>query len=359
MKVLHVINSLSYGGAEKLLTEVAPSMKKKEISIDIMVLKDKDTGFKEYLHQKGIKIIESPYGLYSLLNIFFIKRYLKKYNIIHVHLFPAQYYVSLANKLSFKKNYIITTEHNTHNKRRNRKLYKPLEAYIYREFNKIICISDATKANLNTWIKSTKDKSVIVSNGVEINKYSQAKAYSKEYISDKLNSNDRLLLMVASFTSQKDHITLLRAIKMLPQNFKLILVGEGPTRVKIENQILNLDLVDRVIVLGARNDVPKLMKSCDIFVLSSFWEGFGLVAVEAMAAGKIAIASDVPGLRDVIDKEELLFKVGDFASLAEKIKYVFMNSERFHELESFCSKRAEYFSVEKMVNEYIKIYNKD
>ena len=94
----------------------------------------------------------------------------------------------------------------------------------------------------------------------------------------------------------------------LPVNFKLILVGEGPLKNSSQMLVQELCLKDRVFFLGNRDDVERIFKTADLSVLSSHWEGFGLVAVEGMAAGKPVIASNVSGLSEIVSGAGVLFE---------------------------------------------------
>ena len=107
--------------------------------------------------------------------------------------------------------------------------------------------------------------------------------------------------MVARFSEQKDQPTLIKAIKELPENVHLLLIGEGTLKQKNENLAKEIGVSDKVHFLGFRNDVERILKTVDIVVLSSNWEGFGLAAAEGMAAGKPVIASKVEGLREIVD----------------------------------------------------------
>ncbi len=73
---------------------------------------------------------------------------------------------------------------------------------------------------------------------------------------------------------------------LLPDNYSLCLIGDGVRRPVCEELVKKLNLERRVIFLGLRNDVPRLLKTSDVVVTSSYWEGFGLATVEGMAAGK-------------------------------------------------------------------------
>jgi glycosyltransferase involved in cell wall biosynthesis len=102
----------------------------------------------------------------------------------------------------------------------------------------------------------------------------------------------------------KDFENLITALVELRErncsNFKVFLVGEGPQEAVLKRRVIDLDLANNVIFLGARRDVPELMCAADAFVMSSAWEGLPMVILEAMASGRIVVATDVGGVGELV-----------------------------------------------------------
>jgi glycosyltransferase involved in cell wall biosynthesis len=98
------------------------------------------------------------------------------------------------------------------------------------------------------------------------------------------------------------------------------------------------------------------MKTCDFIVLSSHWEGFGLAAVEGMAAGKPVIASNVTGLAEVVGNAGILFEPGDYGGMACEINSLLDNEKRYRQVADACLERAEMFDIRKMVDSYLDCY---
>jgi glycosyltransferase involved in cell wall biosynthesis len=162
MKVLHIINNLGSGGAEKLIEEMLPLMNNEEgTKADVLLLTDNSNVFDKKLKNSGVKVDVIPLrNLHNPINIYYIRKYIieGKYDIVHAHLFPTIYWVSIASKLIFKnKPKFVMTEHSTHNRRRERNYLRFLEKFIYASYDKIISISKRTQDNLVAWAK-TKPK---------------------------------------------------------------------------------------------------------------------------------------------------------------------------------------------------------
>jgi len=116
-------------------------------------------------------------------------------------------------------------------------------------------------------------------------------------------------VMVGRFQEPKDPITLVNAWARVGPAHRLMLVGDGPMRPEIEALILKQGLEGRVAVLGARDDVPELLRTADVFILSSHWEGMPLAVIEAMMSGLPVVATDVGGVSEAVVHGETGFLV--------------------------------------------------
>jgi glycosyltransferase involved in cell wall biosynthesis len=366
MRVLHVINNLGSGGAEKLIEESLPLLNKMEgVEADVLLLTDRQNVFQETLEEHHVNVHVVPFrNIYSPRNIFYIKEYIVqgKYDVVHAHLFPCQYWTSLASKLILQnKPKFVFTEHSTHNRRRDRSYLRSFEKFIYSGYDKIISISSKTQDSLISWLKprpSDLHKFVVIENGIDIDRFRNALPYKKEEICSKFTDDVRLVCMVGRFSEQKDHTTLIKAIAKCPPEVHLLLVGEGPLKQKCMDLSTELAIGDRVHFLGFRRDVDRIYKTSDIVVLSSHWEGLPLVAVEGMAAGKPVVASDVPGLAEVVGGGGLLFTKGDWETLASHIINLLTNQGEYMKTSELCLARANEYTVEEMAQRCIAIYKK-
>lgn len=359
MKVLQIINSLGTGGAEKLLLDTIPLYRKAGVKMDLLLLWDNGSLFAQKLRELNCCNIyvlnkSNDYrSIYNPLNIFKIRKYLKKYDIIHVHLFPALYFTRFAN-LGINKP-LIFTEHNTSNKRISNRRYAIIEKWCYSGYRRLVTISYEIYTIYSNYLKNP-DKLIIIENGINLEIINKAEAHTKFYISNQLNDQDILILQVSGFRNQKDQDTLIKALMFLPTHFKVILVGDGDRRPVLVKLAKSLGLENRVIFLGIRVDVPELLKSVDIVVLSSYYEGLSLASVEALASGKPFIASDVPGLREVVEDAGLLFPLGDEKELARLIKNLTQSQEYNISVVEKCLKRALNYDINIMIKKHIDLY---
>lgn len=356
LKILQVITSLSTGGAEKLLVDSLDIYLRNNIEIDILSISSKETPFLQKIkNNPSVKLFCLTNGsIYNPLLIFKIIRYLKNYDIIHVHLFPVLYWVALAKVFSFSDTKIIYTEHSTFNKRRTSILFKFIDKIIYSIYNKIITIAEEVDLNLRKHLNNySSEKFQIIKNGIDTNFFFNSSSYSK---TDFFDESDKVLIQVASFRKEKDHETLIRAMTELPNNIKLILVGEGYLKESCINLVNALNIKERVKFLGLRMDVPRLLKTSDIVILSSVHEGLSLSSIEGMAVGKPFIASNVPGLREVVQGVGLLFEKGNSKELAGHVMELIENENYYNEIAQKCYKHSQNYDINKMVDSYITVY---
>jgi glycosyltransferase involved in cell wall biosynthesis len=118
----------------------------------------------------------------------------------------------------------------------------------------------------------------------------------------------------------------------------------------------SLGIKDRVVFLGWRRDVAAVLKASDIYVHSTHSDGFGIAACEAMAAGLPVVASDVPGLREVVGEAGILFPPGDHKTLAQHLNSLILSPQKQHEMGRASRQRARQFSIENTVDCCIRMY---
>ena len=352
MRVLHIIDSLGQGGAEALVKEMLPRMRALA-DICVAVLKELDSPFERELREQSIPFLPTAAGgIYSPTHVFSLMHHLQEFDLVHSHLFPAQLFTPLAAMLAGTKVPLVVTEHTTHHRRRKKWLH-PLEKWMYGRYTAIACVSDASAAGLRAWIPGLNAKIAVIPNGIDVQKFQQATPISR--VSIGVKDGNCVLLYVASFQPRKDHGTLLRAMTHIP-DADLVLVGDGELRPQFEGEAESLGIAQRVRFLGRRTDVAELLKMADICVHAPVFEGFGIAAAEAMAAGKPIIASNVPGLAEVVGDAGILVPPGDSATLAREVCNLINSPDRRSQLSRAAVERGRQFSIEKTVAAYIDLY---
>lgn len=358
MKILHVINSLQMGGAEKLISDIVPRFIALGYEVDVAIFDTNETFIFDELKKNGIVVRginrrnSYPYSIINLLKLMFV---IRKYDIIHSHTTPAQLFTMISHFLVSSKTKIVTTEHSTNNHRRGKWLYKIIDKIMYSRYNHIICISETAKKNLVNHIGNPKNITV-VENGIDINKFQFSNPLSRDVLG--IKNTDFILTMVGRFCDAKDQDTVIKALSLLPKHCKLLLVGDGNRKPICENLVKELGVTGRVLFLGIRNDIPQILHTSDIVIMSSHWEGLSLSSVEGMSVNKPFLASNVEGLKEVVDGAGVLFQEGNSQQLAKIILELMNDKDLYSVTAKKCLERARKYDISQMVTQYSLIYQK-
>lgn len=362
MNILFVIVTLEGGGAQKLLNDLAPRLNQTD-RCEILAFSKKDDRFSETLRKNRVKVSFVPNNVKKgFETLRYIDKFIEQgnFDIVHSHLFPALYYCSVLKRVKYKDLPFIYTEHNTDNRRRHIRWMRPLEKWIYDPYDFIISISEETFLALAKWIGITEEKKrkfCVINNGIPVKDCFNAATYSRTDIGFNITEDDILLCMIGSFTEQKNHKFMVAVMERLPANYKLLLLGEGMLKGQIEELVKERKLEGRVFFMGFRNDVASIIKASDIVVIPSKWEGFGLVAVEAMACGRPVVCSDVPGLNSVVGDAGIKAKPESVDAFITALDKAAIEAGEKCTRDK-CIDQAKKCDIDVMKNCYLKLYQK-
>lgn len=346
MKILHVITSLEIGGAQRLLSDLLP-LQRKQVDVTLLVYKRVENDFTKKIENAGVPIISlEELNFHNPRVIFRLRIIFKEFDIVHVHLFPSLYWASLAAKGTKTK--LIYTEHSTSNSRREKWYFRPIEKFIYKRYSKIISISHQSQKSLTEWLQSNDKRFVVINNGVNIKAFS----FVKRPVIPKS------LVMVSRFASSKDQETVIRAMKQINKDAVLRFVGDGENRANCESLAKELGVADRVEFLGSRSDIAELIAESYIGIQSSNWEGFGLTAVEIMACGKPVLASNVDGLKQIVEGAGEAFSKGNASELAVRVNHLLNEEAYYTKISEQCFARAKEYDINITTDNYLKVYTK-
>lgn len=355
MRVLQIIHTLELAGAEVLVHDLVVGLNRRGVECSVYLLQSTGSQMQRSLLGQGVAIHgEAGIPLYSPRHVWRLAAHLRayKYDVLNVHLFPAQLWAAIAVNVAKNAAPLVITEHSAYNYRRKR-IYRPLDHWIYTQSQAIACVSDATRDALVNWIPAVAPKAVTCPNGIHLEAFANVPAQSPEQWPDV--DNCPMVLSVGRLMPQKDHATTIRAIARHP-NAHLCVVGVGPDLAGHQALARDLGIAERIHFLRHRADIPQLMKASDIFVQSSRFEGFGIAALEAMASGLPVVASRVPGLAELVAPAGILFEPGNDHELASHIHELLINADLRARLGDAGRRRACEFSIEKTVDSYENLY---
>ena len=357
MRILHIITSLYTGGAETLVANLMPHFHALGHEVGVVVLKDIRTPLMERLEKEcpECKIYKIGSSFYNPWYIVKLAHIMRQYDIVHTHNTSPQFFAAIAAK-AFCSVKLVTTEHNTSNRRRDWKWYpRWIDRWMYNQYRQVICISKQAEENLRAFIGYSRAEVTTIFNGVDVEVFHQAKAN----LSLRNGSKRFVVVMVAGFRHQKDQDTLIRAMAHLDADeYELWLVGDGVRRGELKSLVEGLGLQDNIRMLGQRTDVPEILHTADVVVMSSHFEGLSLSNIEGMSVGKPFIASDVDGLREMTQGAGLLFPHGDDKALATLIKQLHDDKLFCQQVADACYEKAKQFDIKKMVENYNEVYEK-
>ena len=345
MKIIHIINNLGSGGAEKLVKELV-NRDGTNNEYYVYLLSKKNNRYVNELKNSSKILISKRRFKYSLLHIKDINKLFNeiKPDVVHAHLFPSFYYVSMARKKSDAK--FLVTEHGLHNNRNKYLIISFFEKYIYNNYDKIIAVSESVKNHLINKFPRISNKIKVIHNGIEVDSNEARENILKEPV---------IFTIIARLIPEKNHIFAIKALSSLKIEWRLNIVGEGPNKVNISKYISKNELENKIEFMGFLKDITTVLKKTDIFLLPSLSEGFGLSALEAMSIGVLTLVSNIDGLREIVPKE-FRFNPRDTEDLVSKIESVLF-SKNHDELSKQLKKVANRYSIQNTINNYLITYN--
>jgi glycosyltransferase involved in cell wall biosynthesis len=315
-RILVVIDSLGYGGAERLVVSLLPYIEKYNYKFDVMVLFS-DLSLKPEIELSSINVItlnQDYADRWSVLRLFYYFRAAvvdKKYDIIWGHLFFGNLYSGLYG-IFFKSTKVIWTLHSPcygvlNQKKfyhKPRQLFEKFFGNLFVDYKVAVSVAVADDyRRLMRW----RDIDVIY-NGIDFSHFpvslgelKKAKI-RKEY---NVDTGEFMIVTPGRYSPEKGHMTMIDAIKILEEKYKIrvtwIVIGNGVFKSNVHNAIISSKLKSKVLLLDAIShaNLLDLINSSDIAVIPSIREPFGIVAVEVMGLGIPIIVSRVDGLIEV------------------------------------------------------------
>lgn len=353
LNIIHIITSPQGGGAELLVREINRQLLDDNINSEAVYFTNPDN-LKLQANEYCLNL-DSPRSINAIISL---RNYIKsrlKYNskiILHSHLSWPLYYTVIST-IGFNCK-LVYTEHSTYNKRREYKILKNLEKIIYRQYDKVICISEGVKQSLNDWLndKHIYNKYRVIYNG--------SRLFNKKP-SRRLRTDNKIsVISIGSLAKHKGFHISIRAISQIrSQIHKYHIIGEGPERESLDKLIQKYDLSDIVELHGWVDNVEPYLHDSDISIIPSLWEGFGLVAIESLSAGLPVIASNVPGLNEIFGEEDcpaILIERGNVSELIQAIQVFQSKLIKGIDYRHTAITCANKFSLERMMGRYALLY---
>ncbi len=361
-KIALFIPSLRGGGAERVFVNLANEFSNRGLNVDLILTEKVGPYIQNLSREINIVDLNSKRALSSLFPLI---KYIKKEEIdVLISALPHLNIITiLANTFSLNKVKVIVTEHNYFSEEQKsvsflkRVITKLFIKLIYGKAKAVVAVSQGVADDLVENISIKRSNLYVIYNPINIEIISKE---SKKEVEHKWLKNKKrpVILSVGRLTKQKDFPTLIKAFAKLREKkeIKLIILGEGEDREKLEILIKELKLENDINMRGFVDNPYSYMLNSDVFVLSSIYEGFGNVLVEAMACGTPIVSTDcLSGPAEILENGEYgrLVPVGDINALVRAIKETLKNPID----KKIIQERAKYFSTENAVEKYLKLIN--
>lgn len=370
-KILFLIYNLDGGGAEKVLLKILEKIDKNKFKIDLFLIKKEGIYLKEFETKFKDITIRTPYDNLSKNKLLNRIQYKLKYKKVRKSLknpeifkkfIKEKYDTQIAFLEGMSSIYLSKTEcenkiawvHVDLEKHRTMTIDKERE--IYKNYNKIICVSNQAKNSFDKIYPEYSNKSTVIYNPIDKDEIIKKSNEEVEKFRDK---NIVTFIAIGRLNEQKGFDILLKAHKLLKdENLEnnIVILGEGTERKNLEKYILENDLEKSVKLLGFKKNPYPYLKQSDIYILSSRYEGYSLTVAEALVLNKAIISTRCIGPMELLEngKYGLMCNSEDIYQLKECMKKFILNKklrEEYEEKTKIKSKEMQMKSIiEKIEN---------
>jgi glycosyltransferase involved in cell wall biosynthesis len=366
MKVLHLINTLSTGGAEMHLLTLCRYLKRQNVEIVVACLREhvKDSrSLRLDFEEENIRVINlQADSRYDSLFLGKIARVLREErpDILHTHLPRADFAGAFARVFHLELVWVCSV-HAIYSEDWSGRWSLPLFNLLWRRADVMLCISHAVR----DWLigrGTLPDKARVIHYGVEPEKFSESRVNLRE----QWGLNDHAVIgSIGRLELRKGHDLLIQAMpelcKRVP-NARLLIAGHDPWGygATLSRLIDRLGLGERVRLVGFQNDIVAFLSALDVFAFASNSEGFGQVVVEAMATGIPVVASRIPPLTEIVVDGEtgLLVEPEKPKAFADAITRLLMDPNQRQCMSRLAHKRVQrHFAADRMAADTLALYD--
>ena len=362
VSVMYLNYSMEIGGIETHLYEVACRLNSDEFLPSICVLKGGGT-LERRLESKDIAVYDlcKREGIDLAIVLKLRKLLLEKgIRILHTNNYSAWLYGVLA-ALGIRSLKHVHAEHAIIDIKRRARIERLLSYFT----DSIVCVSGGVRDYMMNYQKITPRRLTVIYNGIDTDRFSRNPETRKEYRKQLgISDGSPVVGIIARLNPIKDHATLLKAFSKVSQTLPdavLLIVGGGEMEDALVSQASALNITEKVIFLGERNDIPGLLNVIDVFVLSSLSEAHNVSLLEAMSSELPVVATRVGGNTEIVDENVTGFLVPpkDSDTLAVKIMDIIVTEEHKNNMGAKGrAKVLEKFTIDRMMNNYISLYKK-
>jgi glycosyltransferase involved in cell wall biosynthesis len=362
INLMQIVDDLNYGGMQRVAMNLCLKVDHSKFKLMVCCLEELGPNAEE-LRENGVPLflVKKSAGIDYFLPFRLRKLFLKeRVNIIHTHNVNPFFYGVIAAQLTGGIK-AVQTDHSRGFFPVSKKEMLS-ERVLARFTNKVIAVSEGVKADLVKYEHIDHKKIEVIYNGIDPSKYNVEVDLVKKRGELGIGKNAKVIGVGVRLSEQKGICYLIEAVGLIVKSYpdiKLLIIGDGELRIELQRMSEQLGLTDKVIFTGFRPDIPELLKVIDIYALPSLWEGHPLVLLEAMAAGKPIVATEISGNRETVAHGHtgLLVPSKDVPKLADALCRLLADETLRHDMGLNGHKRfQERFTIDQAICKYQELY---
>ncbi len=360
IRIVHALRSLEFGGAEKIVLELAGLQKKGGVISPCLVCVTGGGPLQAEVEQMGLTwMLAGQSGIKYLSPIFRLARIFSrlKPDLVHTHNLVSHLHAAPAARLLG-----VPVVHTKHGKAVSSfSKFPVLRRFIYNLSERIVVVSRETGESFMARAGLDSSKIVTIHNGIDVDSFGGGRNSS---LAEELGLEEGHTVFgsVSRLSRVKNHSTMVRAFAKVAdrhENCRLLMVGDGPERGGIEKLVDKLSLREKVIFAGFRKDTAGCLSIMDLFLQPSLEEGLSLTILEAAAAGVPVVTSPVGGTPEIISDGATGFLVEpqDVEKLSRVMEMFLKDPGIFRGMAEQARKKVEdSFSLDSMERKYRELY---
>lgn len=364
LRILHVTFNMDIGGAEQVIKQLVQNANKTQYDMSVLCLENNIGPLGKQLLEQGIEVVAlNRKPGFDVRLIRSLRAYIQNYpfDILHCHQYTPYVYGMFASLFTDVE--VIFTEHGRFHPDRSTWKRKMLNPLLSLNTAAITSISQATKEALVNYENFPRRRIEVIYNGIED---SAGKKYNPEILKKDLGikSNDIVLGTISRLDSIKNITMMISAFQRVLTKFpnsKLLIVGDGPERRALEDQVKTLGIAEQAVFTGYQLDPQRYLNIMELFLLSSFSEGTSMTLLEAMSYAKPVVVTNVGGNPEIVKNGEtgVLVASDDHIAFSDVILRLLNDGSLMMEMGVNARKRFEsIFTVEKMIKSYSLLYRR-
>lgn len=358
MKVLHISSEKSWRGGEQQIAYLIQESAKANVECEVVCRTG--SSFHSFCKREDIANTGKSFSGFGILRTaIFIKKYARQngFDIIHVHSAKSHLVTYISLLLGLKVPVILS----------RRVDFEPSNSWLtrhrynYSGIRKIVCVSDAIQAIMRKYLSQEKDRCITVHSGIDVSKFRNGS--SSLYQLYNINTSKQLVGNTSALADHKDYFTFIDTAEIiLKQNNRchFIIFGEGPLENEIKEYVKIKNLISHVTFTGFVNNIPELLPSLNVFLMTSKTEGLGTSILDAFAAKVPVVATHVGGIPEIVlnNYTGLTYEAMDSEGLAKGVLRILDDNILTKKLTTNAyNLLINDFTKEKMAQNTIEVYN--